>query len=335
VSGLQIVNAGIFWFRIDQTYWRCAALVAMDIPIIAVSYGLRRHSVNLATFPTRSEGVDPGLPNIAIIIFYVAIVDLGVHVFATAVWLWFLPLRLRLPNRYRPTLSQRSIYPQPQNSTLDALLPMERIFHIHELRRKRYRREPGTQSETARLIDHAPVPSEVTLSTVSIPKLHPSLSFWSFSSKTSKHMQYMIRCYCILCIIVGMLETVALGLHLFYKRPYPWQSISAYAYIWGAALFSGATVLLPSFPRAVNNKYWKTTSNRKAIFSFLIVYCSFGAIFTIYRCIWLVINGRYLGWNDMEVVGNIQTSFQSCSSSIVAFCSLWLCRELLKTGAVI
>ncbi|KAJ3566186.1 hypothetical protein NPX13_g7234 [Xylaria arbuscula] len=165
----ETIHFSIFFHRDDRVHRRCAELTcitiqaSLSLALLLFAVGLKIVDDQIVTIPLTTDISSSRRPELTaeqfnaaygswrkfvisqtgLIVFLVAIADAGIHVVAVIFWLWLLPARHRLPNRYEPVVkvkkrtrtvggSPRSSYELVDSAESVGVGPLEAVFKEHE-----------------------------------------------------------------------------------------------------------------------------------------------------------------------------------------------------------
>ena len=158
----ETIHFAIFFHRDDRVHRRFAIQASLSVALILFAVGLKvidDEIVAIPLTPDTSTAKRLGLTaeqfkaaygswrqfvvsQTGLIVFVVAVADAAIHVVAVVFWLWLLPARHRLPNRYEPVIeakkarimggSNRSSYELVASTDSAIAGPLEVVFKEHE-----------------------------------------------------------------------------------------------------------------------------------------------------------------------------------------------------------
>ncbi|KAI0879668.1 hypothetical protein GGS24DRAFT_495684 [Hypoxylon argillaceum] len=203
VMWAEAVHFAIFFHRDDHVHRRCAIQAGLSAMLIVFAAVMKVLDDELAAMPVAFDTTITKRPDLTaeqfsavysswrgfvfsstgFIAFLVAVVNAAIHAIVLVFWLWLLPARHRLPNRYEPVIEPKkrarplgsenqSSYELVATGDLVNTGPLEAVFQEHEQARLL---NGNNSSNAPRKTAQEPSPASVSSRG---PQLDPIVRYW-------------------------------------------------------------------------------------------------------------------------------------------------------------
>ncbi|KAI0435175.1 hypothetical protein F5Y09DRAFT_106102 [Xylaria sp. FL1042] len=259
----------IFFHRDNRVHRRCVIQAGLSVVLIVFSVVLKVTNDELVTIPSifdtsmtnrpeltteqfsaaYSSWRDSVISHTVLIVLAVAIVDAAIHIIILVFWLWLLPARHRLPNRYEPVIEPKkrkrvvgsnahSSYELVNitNSSVNAG-PLELVFREHERIRLSYRNNSSSPPQNS-----VQGPFSASISSRG-PQFDPIVRYWMVNPLRDGDW-HVTAVFIIFFFVDPILEIIFYSLTKTYGLRCRWYCYLSFAYPWPIVLWMVVIVIL-------------------------------------------------------------------------------------------
>ncbi|KAI0804130.1 hypothetical protein GGR55DRAFT_334098 [Xylaria sp. FL0064] len=259
----------VFFHRDDRVHRRCVIQASLSIVLIVLAVVLKVIVDELVAIPSTFDTSTTKRPELTaeqfsaaysswqssiisdpvLIVFAVAVTDAAIHAIVLVFWLWLLPARHRLPNRYEPVIepkkrkrvvgsSARSSY-ELVNTTDSSVNsgPLEVVFREHERARLSNRINSSNTSQK-------PVKETYSASLSSCgPQFDPIVRYWMVNPLRDGAWP-VTAVFIVFFFVDPVLEIVFYSLTKTHGLRCSWYCYLSFAYPWPIVLWMAIIVVL-------------------------------------------------------------------------------------------
>ncbi|KAI1423829.1 hypothetical protein F5Y12DRAFT_785770 [Xylaria sp. FL1777] len=251
----------------DRVHRRCVIQASLSVVVIVLAAALKAVGNEIATLPSTFDTSATRRPELTaeqfsaaygswrdsvistsgLISFIIAIIDAAIHAIVIVFWLWLLPARHRLPNRYEPVIearkrkrvvgnSIRSSYELVDTADRVGTGPLEVVFQEHERTRLLNRNNLSAAQK--------PVKEPFQLSASSGgPQFDPPVRYWMVNP-LREGVRDIIFVFIVFFFYHPAFEIVLYSLTKTKGLRCPWYCYLAFAFPWPIVLWMIIIIVL-------------------------------------------------------------------------------------------
>ncbi|KAI1133033.1 hypothetical protein F5Y10DRAFT_230007 [Nemania abortiva] len=266
----ETIYFAVFFSRDDRVHRRCIIQGGLSAALVALAAVMHVLDDQLVAMPVAFDPATTKRPDLTaeqfdaaysswrdllisqtgLIAFAIAIVDATFHAIVLVFWLWLLPARHRLPNRYEPVIDtkrrQRLVNCRNESSyelvaTADPVDPgpLEAVFQEHE----QARLSNGHSSSTAPKKTTQETPP-VSVSFSGGPRFDPIVRYWMVNPLRNGGGWFITVVFLSFFSFDGAVEIAVYILTKRYRLRCEWYCYLAVAYPWPVVLWTIITAIL-------------------------------------------------------------------------------------------
>ncbi|TGJ78746.1 hypothetical protein E0Z10_g10018 [Xylaria hypoxylon] len=245
----ETIHFAIFFHRDDYVHRRCAIQAGLSLVLIVFAAAMKAVENELVAVPltfntstTRRPELTPEqfkaayiswrdfvISQTGLIVFVVAITNAAIHAIVMVFWLWLLPARHRLPNRYEPVIepkkksravgsSTRSSYELVDTTDSTGTGRLEVVFQEHERTRLLNRNDSANAPQNVtKEPSPVPIPSRG-------PQFDPIVRYWMVNPLRDGAWP-ITAAFLVFFLVDPILETVFYSLTRIHGLRCRWQVV--------------------------------------------------------------------------------------------------------------
>ncbi|KAI0541497.1 hypothetical protein GGR58DRAFT_510834 [Xylaria digitata] len=259
----------IFFHRDDYVHRRCSIQASLSVALIVFAVAMKVVDNEIVAVPlifdlstTRRPELTAEQFNAAyiswrnfvisqagLIVFVVAIINAAIHATVLVFWLWLLPARHRLPNRYEPVIERKKKTRAVGSSThssyelvdvMDSMEtgPLEAVFQKHECTRLLNKKN---SSNVHKKVTKEPSPGATSSGG---PQFEPIVRYWMLNPLLHDGAWGIAAVFLVFFSVDPVLEIVFYSLTRTHGSRCRWYCHLAIAYPWPIVLWTVIVVIL-------------------------------------------------------------------------------------------